>query len=105
VGERPCRNSGTNDDGFNIASSGTNPSPLQAGRRELSRLPDTNPVHSCIADNHPQAPATESARDSTGPSLCESLLKLAEEYTAQANAQENDDTAVWQAGSDDQDTA
>ena len=42
------------------------------------------------------------ARDSTDPTLRDSLLKLAEEYAARASAQENDDTAVWQAGSADQ---
>ena len=41
------------------------------------------------------------ARDSTDLNLRDSLLILAEEYTARANAQENDDTAVWRAGSDD----
>ena len=41
------------------------------------------------------------ARDSTDSNLRDSLLGLAEEYTARANAQENDDTAVWRAGSDD----
>ena len=53
------------------------------------------------------------ARDSTDPNLRDSLLKLADEYTARARAQENDETgadpnegtAVWQAGSDDQDDA
>ena len=44
------------------------------------------------------------ARDSTDPSLRDSLLKLAEEYTARASAQENDGTAVWQADADDQGT-
>jgi hypothetical protein len=34
------------------------------------------------------------ARDSTDPNLRDSVLKL---------AQENDDTTVWQAGSNDQD--
>jgi hypothetical protein len=42
-------------------------------------------------------------RDSTDPSLRDSLLKLAEEYAARAGAQENGDTTVWQAGSNDQD--
>jgi hypothetical protein len=41
------------------------------------------------------------ARDSTDPNLRDSLLRLAEEYTARANAHENDDTAVWRAGSED----
>jgi hypothetical protein len=43
------------------------------------------------------------ARDSTDPALRESPLKLAEEYAVRANAQENDDRTVWQAGSNDQD--
>ena len=47
------------------------------------------------------------ARDSTDPTLRDSLLKLADEYTARASAQEDndrsDDAAIWQAGSDDQD--
>jgi hypothetical protein len=34
--------------------------------------------------------------------LRESLLKLADEYTARASAQENDDTAVAPARSNDQ---
>jgi hypothetical protein len=37
----------------------------------------------------------------TDPDLRDSLLRLAEEYTANAGAGENDETAVWQAGSDD----
>jgi hypothetical protein len=37
------------------------------------------------------------ARDSTDSNLRDSLLGLAEEYTARANAHENDDTAVWRA--------
>jgi len=41
------------------------------------------------------------ARDSTDDSLRDSLLALAEEYTARANTLENDNTAVWRAGSDD----
>jgi hypothetical protein len=45
------------------------------------------------------------ARDSTDPNLRDSLLRLAEEYTARANAQETDDTAVWRAGSDDDSAA
>jgi hypothetical protein len=36
--------------------------------------------------------------------LRDSLLKFAEEYTARASIQENDGTAVWQAGADDQGT-
>jgi hypothetical protein len=43
------------------------------------------------------------ARDSTDPVLRDSLLKLAEEYAARVGAQENDDRADWQAGSDDHD--
>jgi hypothetical protein len=31
--------------------------------------------------------------------LRDNLLKLAEEYTARADAGENDDPAVWQTGS------
>jgi hypothetical protein len=41
------------------------------------------------------------ARDSTDPSLRDSLVKLADDFIARANAQENqanDDTAVWQTG-------
>jgi hypothetical protein len=45
------------------------------------------------------------ARDSTDPNLRDSLLRLAEEYTARANAQETDDTAVWRADSDDDSAA
>jgi 3-methyladenine DNA glycosylase AlkC len=41
------------------------------------------------------------ARDCSDPSLRESLLKLAQEYTAQANVQENDETETWHAGPDD----
>ena len=41
------------------------------------------------------------ARDSTDPVLRDSLLGLAEEYAARADAGENDDPEVWQAGSDD----
>ena len=41
------------------------------------------------------------ARDSTEPVLRDKLLKLAEEYAARAEAGENDDPAVWQAGSRD----
>jgi hypothetical protein len=43
------------------------------------------------------------ARDCTDPALRDSLLRLAEEYAARAGAQENDDTTVWQAGSDKRD--
>jgi hypothetical protein len=43
------------------------------------------------------------ARDSTDPALRDSLLKLAEEYAAQASARENERTTVWQAGPEDQD--
>jgi hypothetical protein len=43
------------------------------------------------------------AQDSNDPALRESLLNLAEEYAVRANAQENDDRTVWQAGSNDQD--
>jgi hypothetical protein len=41
------------------------------------------------------------ARDSTDSGLRDSPLKLADENTANAGAGENDETAVWQAGSDD----
>jgi hypothetical protein len=41
------------------------------------------------------------SRDSIDPVLRDNLLKLAEEYTARADAGENDDPAVWQAGSGD----
>jgi hypothetical protein len=41
------------------------------------------------------------ARDSTDPVLRDSLLRLADEYTARAAEQENDAPEVWQAGSDD----
>jgi hypothetical protein len=41
------------------------------------------------------------ARDSTDTALRESLLKLANEYTSCACAEENDDTAVGPAGSND----
>jgi hypothetical protein len=41
------------------------------------------------------------ARDSTDLNLRASLLILAEEYTARANARENDGMAVWRAASDD----
>jgi hypothetical protein len=43
------------------------------------------------------------ARDSTDPTLRDSLLRLAEEYAAGADAQENEGTTVWQAGSNDED--
>ena len=43
------------------------------------------------------------ARDSTDPTLRDSLLKLVDEYAARAGAQENEDTTIWQAGSHDQD--
>ena len=43
------------------------------------------------------------ARDCTDPTLRDNLVKLGEEYAARAAAQENDDTTVWQAGSDGQD--
>jgi hypothetical protein len=47
--------------------------------------------------------AARCRRDSTDPSVRDGLLNLAEEYTAKADAQEqNDETAVWQANSDDQ---
>ena len=45
------------------------------------------------------------ARDSTDSNLRDSLLGLAGEYTARANAKENDDTAVRRAGSDDDSAA
>jgi hypothetical protein len=46
------------------------------------------------------------ARDSTGPSVRDGLLSLAEDHTAKADAREqNDETAVWQANSDDQGAA
>ena len=43
------------------------------------------------------------ARDCTDPMLRDSLLTLAEEYTGRTSAQENHETAVWQAGSDEDD--
>jgi hypothetical protein len=43
------------------------------------------------------------ARDSTDAALRDSLLKLAVDYAVRANAQENDDRVVWQAGSNDPD--
>jgi hypothetical protein len=39
------------------------------------------------------------ARDSTDSVLRDSLCLLAEEYAARANVEEDDGTAVWQAGS------
>jgi hypothetical protein len=39
------------------------------------------------------------ARDSTDLNLRDNLLRLAGEYAARAN--ENDDSAVWRVGSDD----
>jgi hypothetical protein len=45
------------------------------------------------------------ARDCTDPMLCDSLLKLAGEYTGRASTREIDETAVWQAGSDEDDPA
>jgi hypothetical protein len=46
------------------------------------------------------------ARDSTDPSVRDGLLSLAEDHTAKADAQEqNDETAVWQENSDDQGAA
>jgi hypothetical protein len=45
------------------------------------------------------------ARDSTDPVLRGSLFKLADEYAARAGAEENEDTAVWRASSDDAGTA
>ena len=49
------------------------------------------------------------ARDSTDPSLRDSLMRLADEYTARAGVQEskeasdgaNDDKTVWRARPDD----
>jgi hypothetical protein len=41
------------------------------------------------------------ARDSSDPSVRDGLLSLADEYTAKADALENDQAAVWQAGSSD----
>jgi hypothetical protein len=38
------------------------------------------------------------ARDSTDTSLRDSLLLLAEEYAARADAEADDGTAVWRAG-------
>lgn len=43
------------------------------------------------------------ARDCTDPRLRDSLLKLADQYIARAGAQESDETAVWQAGSGEDD--
>jgi hypothetical protein len=45
------------------------------------------------------------ARDSTDPSLRDSLPKLAGEQVARASAQANDERAVLQAGSDDEGAA
>ena len=46
------------------------------------------------------------ARDSTDPGVRDGLLALTGEYTAKADAQEqNDETAVWQVNSDDQGAA
>lgn len=45
------------------------------------------------------------ARGSIDPSLCESLIRLADEFAARARVLENhhtnDDTAVWRAGRQD----
>jgi hypothetical protein len=41
------------------------------------------------------------ALDSTGPALRDSLLLLAEEYAARADAEEEGYTAVWQADRQD----
>jgi hypothetical protein len=43
------------------------------------------------------------ARDCTDPMLRDSLLKLAEEYTGRASTRESDETAVWQAGPEEDD--
>jgi len=43
------------------------------------------------------------ARDCTDPMLRDSLLTLAKEYTRRGGAQEYHETAVWQAGSGDDD--
>jgi hypothetical protein len=53
------------------------------------------------------------ARDSTDPNLRDSLMRLADEYAAQASAQESedasddakDDRTVWQARPDDEGAA
>jgi hypothetical protein len=45
------------------------------------------------------------ARDSIDPGVRDGLLRLADEYTAKADAQENAEGAVWQPGSDDDETA
>jgi hypothetical protein len=45
------------------------------------------------------------ARDSIDPALQDSLFKLADEYAARASAEENEDTAVWRASSDDEGAA
>jgi hypothetical protein len=41
------------------------------------------------------------ARDSTDPALRDSLVLLAEEYAARADAEEDGGTAIWQAGPQD----
>jgi hypothetical protein len=41
------------------------------------------------------------ARDSTDPALRDSLLKLADEYSVRASAQDNDDTSIRRGGPDD----
>jgi hypothetical protein len=41
------------------------------------------------------------ARDSSDPSVRDGLLSLADEYTAKADALENDQAAVWLADSSD----
>ena len=43
------------------------------------------------------------ARDCTDPMLRDSLLKLAGEYTGRASTRESDETAVWQAGPEEDD--
>jgi hypothetical protein len=40
------------------------------------------------------------ARDSNDHGVRDGFLKLADEYTAKADARESDETAVWQEGSD-----
>ena len=44
------------------------------------------------------------ARDSINPVLRDSLFALAEEFSARADAQENENTGVWQARPDDDTT-
>jgi hypothetical protein len=44
------------------------------------------------------------ARDSTDPALRDSLLLLAEEYAARADAEENVGAVVWRAGPHDRGT-